>query len=184
MRLTNPSPLPRFLSTMLNATVAFSLPSSHTSKGAYHAFRYFDELQALTQRQLRDTVRHAIRGKYVVITGNGKSRRLVLTQKGKRLINKEALETLKPLRQSVWDKKWRMVMFDIPEEFKNRRDSFAAGLKCMGFMPIQKSCFVFPFPCFEEFEVLADFHHVRSFTTFLTIESLEKSHALARHFKL
>lgn len=184
MRIKGPHLLPRFLSTLANAAVAFSLPTAHTSRGAYQAFRRFDELQMLTQRQLQDTVRHAIQGKYVVITGNGKSRRLALTHKGKRLVNQKALETLKPARPSIWDKKWRMVMFDIPEEFKNRRDSFAAGLKRMGFVPIQKSCFVFPFPCFEEFEVLADFYQVRRFTTFLVIESLEKSHALARHFKL
>jgi len=184
VRIKGPPILPRFLSTIANATVAFSMPTAHTSRGAYQAFRRFDELQALTQKQLQDTVRHAIRGKYVVIAGSGKRRQLVLTHKGKRLINKEALENLKPLRPPVWNKKWHMVMFDIPEIYKNRRDSFSAGLKRMVFVPIQKSCFIFPFPCFEEFEVLAEFHQVRSFSTFLLIESLEKSHSLMRRFKL
>jgi len=176
--------LPRFLSTLANAAVAFSLPTARNARGAHRAFRKFDELQALTNRQLQDTVRHAVRGRYIVITGKGEHRRLVLTHKGKRLVNQKAMENLRPITPAAWDKKWRLVLFDIPEEFKKNRNSFAVGLKRMGFVQIQKSCFTFPFSCLDEIEVLADFHEVRPFVTFLVAESLEGSKTLARRFKL
>ena len=184
MRIKGSPLLTRFLSTLANAAVAFSLPTTHNARGAHQAFRKFDELQKMTNRQLQDTVRHSIRGKYVVIRGQGERRRLVLTHKGKRLLNQKALENLRPPVSRAWDKKWRLVLFDIPEEFKKNRNSFAVGLKRMGFVQIQKSCFTFPFPCLDEIEVLADFHEVRRFVTFLVAESLEGSKALARRFKL
>lgn len=184
MRIKGSPLLPHFLSTVANAAIAFSLPISRTARGAHQAFRKFDELQKLTNRQLQDTLRHAVRGKYIVISGSGERRRLVLTHKGKRFLNQKAMERLRPPVPRMWDKKWRLVLFDIPEEFKKNRNSFAAGLKRMGFVQIQKSCFAFPFPCLDEIDVLADFHEVRSFVTFLVAESLEGSKALARRFKL
>ena len=184
MRIKGSQLLPRLLSTVANAAIAFSLPTTRNARGAYKAFRKFDELQEVTNRQLQDTFRHAVRGKYIVISGKGERRRLVLTHKGKRLLNQKALESLRPPRLRVWDKKWRLVLFDIPEEFKKNRNGFAVGLKCMGFVQIQKSCFAFPFPCFDEVEVLADFHEVRPFATFLVAEVLEGSKSLARQFKL
>jgi len=184
MRIKGSPLLPRFLSTLANATVAFLLPTQRNARGAHQAFRKFDKLQEMTNRQLQDTVRHAVRGKYVVISGKSEHRRLILTHKGKRFVNKKSMEELRPLTPPVWDKKWRLVLFDIPEEFKKNRNSFAVGLKRMGFIQIQKSCFTFPFPCLDEIEVLADFHEVRSFVTFLVVESLEGSKTLARRFKL
>lgn len=184
MRIKGSPLLPRFLSTLANAAVAFSLPTQRNARGAHQAFRKFDKLQEMTNRQLQDTLRHAVRGKYVVISGKGEHRRVILTHKGKQFLNKEALDMLRPPIQKVWDKKWRLVLFDIPEEFKKNRNSFAVGLKRMGFVQIQKSCFAFPFPCLDEIEVLADFHEVRRFVTFLVAELLEGSKALARRFKL
>jgi len=184
MRIKGSPLLPRFLSTLTNAAIAFSTPTQRNARGAHQAFRKFDKLQEMTNRQLQDTFRHAVRGKYVVISGSGERRRIILTHKGKQFLNQKAMEMLRPPVLRVWDKKWRLVLFDIPEEFKKNRNSFAVGLKRMGFVQIQKSCFVFPFPCLDEIEVLADFHEVRPFVTFLVAESLEGSKALARRFKL
>ena len=173
MRLKGSPLLPRLLMTVANAAIAFSLPTARNAHGARQAFRRFDELQEMTNRQLQDTFRHAVRGKYIVINGKGEHRRLVLTHKGKRLLNQKALENLYPPRLHTWDKKWRLVLFDIPEEFKKGRDGFASGLKRMGFVQIQKSCLGFPFPCLDEVEILADFHEVRPFVTFLVEEGVE-----------
>lgn len=184
MRLKGSPRLFYFLSTVANAAVAFSTSSSRTSRGAYHAFQKFDRLQEMTKQQLRDTVRHAMGNKYIVITGSGSTRKVLLTEKGRRFVGKIALERLRPKLVRPWDKRWRVVLFDIPEEFKKNRNSFAAGLKRMGFTQIQKSCFALPYPCLDELEVLADFHEVRPFVTFLVAESLENSKKLEKLYKL
>ena len=49
-----------------------------------------------------------------------------------------------------WDKKWRLVIFDIPQEFHNQRNKFRQKLQTLGFYKVQKSVFAFPYPCEEE----------------------------------
>ncbi len=49
-----------------------------------------------------------------------------------------------------WDKKWRVVIFDIPQELHNKRNRFRKRLKLLGFYRIQKSVFAFPYPCENE----------------------------------
>lgn len=49
-----------------------------------------------------------------------------------------------------WDKKWRIVIFDIPEELHKNRNQLRSKLKNIGFYMLQKSVFVVPYPCEKE----------------------------------
>src|SRR3989344_2741433 len=49
-----------------------------------------------------------------------------------------------------WDGKWRIVIFDIPEEFHNERNNLRRKMRSLGFYMLQKSVFIFPYPCEEE----------------------------------
>ena len=49
-----------------------------------------------------------------------------------------------------WDKKWRIVIFDIPQELHNKRNWLRKKLRNMGFYMVQKSVFAFPYPCEDE----------------------------------
>ena len=49
-----------------------------------------------------------------------------------------------------WDKKWRIVIFDIPEELHKNRNQLRGKLKNLGFYMLQKSVFVIPYPCEKE----------------------------------
>jgi len=46
--------------------------------------------------------------------------RVLLTKKGKRIAERHSLDFLKIKKPRRWDKKWRMVIFDVPEK-KPRR---------------------------------------------------------------
>lgn len=58
-------------------------------------------------------------------------------------------------RHRKWDHKWRIVIFDIPQEISSARKRFRHRLLTIGFYPIQKSVFVFPYPCEEEVSDIA-----------------------------
>ena len=49
-----------------------------------------------------------------------------------------------------WDHMWRIIIFDIPQELDISRTRFRRKLKSLGFYMLQKSVFVFPYPCEEE----------------------------------
>lgn len=68
---------------------------------------------------------------------------------------KEISAEIKITRPKKWDKKWRVVIFDILEKFRGSRDSLRLKLVNLGFIKIQKSVYVYPFPCTEEIVTLS-----------------------------
>ncbi len=82
------------------------------------------------------------------ITGNNDSN-YRFTQEGRMWFEKSLLRYYR-LNHTKWDKKWRVVIFDIPQELHRERNNFRKKLKSLGFHMLQKSVFVFPFPCESE----------------------------------
>jgi DNA-binding transcriptional regulator PaaX len=59
----------------------------------------------------------------------------LLTQKGDNLIEKIN-------QRAIWDGKWRMVFFDIPESKRKHRLWLGSSLKGNNYSPIQKSVYI------------------------------------------
>ena len=81
--------------------------------------------------------------KIIKKVNNGK---FEFTQKGKIWFKSSLLRHYKELGIK-WDGKWRVVIFDIPQELHNKRNRFRKRLKLLGFYMVQKSVFAFPYPC-------------------------------------
>ncbi|MDI6591594.1 MAG: hypothetical protein QME61_01480 [Patescibacteria group bacterium] len=80
-----------------------------------------------------------------------------LTEKGKKKAGMFQIDSLKIKRPKKWDKKWRIVIFDISELKKIHREAFRGKLKELGFHPLQKSVWIHPFDCQAEIELLREF---------------------------
>ena len=76
------------------------------------------------------------------------------------------------LRNKKWDKKWRVIIFDIPEELHNERNNLRRKLKSLGFYILQKSVFVFPYPCEEELGDLCAKIGVGDYVDIIVAESI------------
>jgi DNA-binding transcriptional regulator PaaX len=83
--------------------------------------------------------------------------RISLTDKGKKKAGWMQIDELKINKPKKWDKKWRLVMFDIAHLKKTHRDAFRGKLKELGFQLIQKSIWIHPFDCRDEINLLKDF---------------------------
>lgn len=80
-----------------------------------------------------------------------------LTKKGKKKAGWLQIDELRIKKPKKWDKKWRIVMFDIVHLKKLHRDAFRGKLKELGFQQLQKSVWVSPFRCKDEIDLLRDF---------------------------
>ena len=80
-----------------------------------------------------------------------------LTEKGKKKANWLQIDALKIKKPKKWDGKWRLVIFDIAEIKRIYREVFRGKLKELGFCPLQKSIWIYPFDCRDEIELLRDF---------------------------
>lgn len=61
-----------------------------------------------------------------------------------------------------WDGLWRIVMFDIPEHKRGARDAIRRLLKQLGFKQIQRSVWIHPLPCFEQFQQIRNTYGIDS----------------------
>ena len=87
---------------------------------------------------------------------------LVLSEDGKKRALAYKLSNMGIVRPKYWDKKWRVVVFDIPEEKKQARESIREYLRQLGFYQLQRSVFVIPFECGNEIDFLIELYGVRS----------------------
>ena len=67
------------------------------------------------------------------------------------------------LQNRRWDKKWRILIFDIPEKIRWKRDVFREKLKSSGFGMIQQSVWVSPHPFEDDIRDFIEAHNLDSF---------------------
>lgn len=80
-----------------------------------------------------------------------------LTDEGRKKAGWLQIDSLKITKPKKWDRKWRLVIFDIAQFKKLFREAFRGKLKEMGFKPFQKSVWICPFDCEAEIELLKEF---------------------------
>ena len=87
-------------------------------------------------------------------------------------------------RRGKWDNRWRVVLFDIPEEQKNLRDSLRTKMKQIGLVELQKSVFVHPFECRKEIDFLIEIYDARRYVRFIEANYIDNQLHLKKKFKL
>ena len=110
--------------------------------------------------------------------------RAELTEKGKKEWLKYQLQgKLLPVKKR-WDKKWRLLIFDIEEQKKSIRDAVRNSIRFFGFYRLQDSVWVTPYDCEEILELLRTAYHVRYDALYIVAESIANDQELRRHFDL
>lgn len=109
--------------------------------------------------------------------------RLVLTEKGVATLSKYKLTELmkKPKR---WDKKWRMVAFDVWEERRKTRDHLRRTLRRLGFVQLQASLWVYPYDCEEVVGLLRTDLKLSPAIQYMIVEKIDRDNWLKEHFGL
>ena len=107
-----------------------------------------------------------------------------LTQQGEDKLIRFELLGYKLKKPKKWDKKWRMLIFDIKEERKRTRDKIRFTLNRIGFLRLQDSVWVYPYDC-EDFVTLmkADFKIGRDLL-YLIVDTIEGDAKIKNYFKL
>jgi len=134
------------------------------------AFR--QRLDRLKKRKLVN-IRYEKGEQIVEITKNGLKEALKFKTK-EMVINK-------PLR---WDKKWRLIIFDIDEKKKRSRDQFRKKLQELGFYPLNESVYVHAYPCFDEVEFIRQIYFVGGEVRYILADKIENDELLRSRFEL
>lgn len=91
-----------------------------------------------------------------IIGEQRKNRRVyILSKKGKKFADNIKLK-FEMAKSRSWDGKWRVLIFDIPEKIRGKRDFLRKELREFGFYPLQKSVWAYPYNLPQDFLDLWD----------------------------
>jgi len=154
--------------------------------------QYFRVVRAIKKEWMsidRNTLNYAVRSLYKSRLVSAKENSdgtlsLHLSAEGKEYALRYDLDALVIKQPGHWDGKWRMVMFDVPENLKSVRESLRYHFKKMGFVEFQKSVFIHPYPCSGEVEFVMEFYHARRYVRFITALEIDNALTYKKHFDL
>lgn len=107
-----------------------------------------------------------------------------LSEKGRRKIIEMQFADLKIERLKRWDGIWRIVIYDIPDRKKSAREALRNKLVELGFYQLQKSVWVFPYPCKQEVEFIIELFDLYPFIHIIQATDIQNDVKLQKHFHL
>jgi len=135
-------------------------------------------------RQLSQSLWYAKRKGFLSTQEQHGQLSVTLTYKGReRLLALERLR-LTVTKPTVWDGKWRVVAFDIPERRRYARDTLRIALKRLGFVKLEGSVWLTPYECRNELTTIAEALLVKPHLRYFVVESFDGEEAFRIRFEL
>ena len=128
--------------------------------------------------------RLAIKGHVRFVEKNG-TKRMEITETGRRAITlEEQKAALAAQHGKRWDKRWRLVMFDIPQHRRRDRDRLRDEIQACGFLRLQDSVWVFPYDCEDLVVLLKADMRIGKDILYAIVETMENDGWIKKHFGL
>ncbi len=111
-------------------------------------------------------------------------KRMLLTALGHKEVYRLQHHPSELPRPRKWDKRWRIVIFDIPETRKPLRNKIRSLVRTLGFIRLQDSVWVYPYDCEEVIALLKTDLKVGRNVLYLIADAIEFDKPLRVQFKL
>ncbi len=105
-----------------------------------------------------------------------------MTEKGERKL--QFYKITEKEKNKKWDGKWRVVIFDVWEKTRSKRDLLRIEIKNFGFIQLQRSVWIYPYPCEEFVELLKTDLAFGKNIRYMVVEKLDHDEGLRKYFKL
>ncbi|MDD2935296.1 MAG: hypothetical protein PHX25_02360 [Candidatus Pacebacteria bacterium] len=133
---------------------------------------------------MNDSIKNLLEKGLIEKIKKGNTEFMRLTKEGEKLVNKYKLGDLEIKKPKKWDKKWRVIIFDISEKKKILRNLLRSNLIRFGFVKLQNSVWVFPYDCEELIFLLKTNFFVDSDVLYMEVNRIENEKWLKEIFGL
>ena len=140
-------------------------------KGARFNFRIKSVLSRLATKGL------------VVFVEKGGKRYARITEDGKHMLNLETAR-MQVVKKKKWDRRWRLVIFDIPERRRSVRIRLRKFMVSCGFERLQDSVWAYPYDCEDLIALVKAEFRIGADALYLIVEQMEHDKHLREHFHL
>jgi len=163
----------------------FVLALSKDKKQRFQLHQKCDRLwHTIDRKQLYHVLRRfRLNGFVKIIKQANDVEKFYLSKEGEKRWLQYQLRNLKLKKSKHWDRKWRIVLFDIPEPRKKVRDALRRRLKNLGFFEFQKSVFIYPFSCRDEVNFVINFFNIED-NVFYLEAPISPDYNFRQHFNL
>lgn len=115
----------------------------------------------------------------------GKQLHISLTEEGKKYVRNNQIDYLEIKKPWRWDRKWRVLVFDIKEKQRLKREALRGKLKELGLFKLQDSVWVCPYNFQKEVDILRNFFGLnKNEMKIITASRIEDDGDARNHFKL
>ena len=136
----------------------------------------------IKRQRIKEAIRRLNRKRLIELTQKGNHLYIEITENGKRLIKNFDYDNIELPSHKNWDKKWRMVIFDVPEKKNKERRALSVKLKDLGFYPLQESVFIYPYDCRNEIDFICSFLDIDRYINYCVVDTLDKKEGNLRKF--
>ena len=136
--------------------------------GLYKLRRRYERRKA--RKQFSNFVSYLKRKGYIKIKNLEAKQGVMLTKKGMEKVLKVKLRT-RP-RKKRRDKKWQMIIFDIPEKKRFLRDLLRENLRILDYKILQQSVWVCPYDVLKETEKIIRRYSLDNYVKLFLIEEI------------
>ncbi len=179
------------LSLLITGGITIALTSPYAGRGFWKCLKYglrkrkYEKAKKLRDEQWKNSFYYLkseglIETKYV-----GKQLYIRLTEEGKKIAKKCKFDDLKIKKPGKWDKKWRILIFDIPSKQKQKREALRGKIKELGLYQLQKSVWIHPYDFSEAVDEMKRFFYFKNDEIMMiTTQNINNEEELKSRFKL
>jgi len=144
-------------------------------------YEHIRRVRNVYPKSYSDTVYNLQRQGLLKVTKKKNQRFLKLTRKGELeiLVAKAKLDTT-----GGWDGRWRVFIWDIPEDSREKRDLLRSLLKREGFHKLQASVFISPYPLNNEAIRYLEETKLIEFVRIMRVDKMDNDKDLKKRFNL
>lgn len=157
-------------------------PFYEASRMYRKSIRKYLEERTVERSDFLPKIRYLMRKGYIETFVKNKEKYAELTKKGKKYSQFLLLEKIEIDQPEKWDRKWRVVIFDIPEKMHRARDIFRDHLKRLKFIQIQLSVYVYPYECTKKITLLSSALNVSRYVTIMITEIIQGEEKIIEEF--
>jgi DNA-binding transcriptional regulator PaaX len=109
---------------------------------------------------------------------------LRITQKGRKAFAFEQAKVALKNNKRKWDRRWRMIVFDVPERRRRIRNRLRAVMLEVGFVRLQNSVWVYPYDCEDFVALLKAELKIGKDVLYAIVDTIEHDKNVRQHFNL
>ncbi|MFA5997427.1 MAG: CRISPR-associated endonuclease Cas2 [Candidatus Paceibacterota bacterium] len=165
--------------------IAGALAVAVAAPNVLSLLKHLDPQKKGSRKSSVDTAIKRLREKGLVTwEKRGKGVFLRLTKQGEKAIRILERKEYRVAIPKKWDGKWRVIIFDIREKMRADRNKFRKTLIQIGFLKLQHSVWVYPYPCEELITLIKTDFKMGKEILYIIADSIENDKVVRKHFEL